>query len=141
MSYLAQTLVRILEKRKLKQSDLEKISGLDKAKISRWISGQQGSIKPKDLEKLTSAISDDPRDRAEVIASRLRDLCHGPGSELINITIGSEPYLHEQPAPFGNPLPPKLEEAFVTLRAWAAEDKEIRDLLISLANLKRTGRF
>jgi len=113
---------------------------LGEPKISRWLSGQQTFIDGDDLELVVTHLTDKPAERAELVAARMRDVCTGPGSDLIEINIGGNDFREASPAydtklPV---LPPPLEHATqIFARFW--KDPDVRGVVTGLANVLETG--
>jgi DNA-binding Xre family transcriptional regulator len=141
MSYLATVLSDLMISKGLRNVDLATKAGIDPATITRWRSGEQISISDEDLEKVATVISDDPREQAELIVARMKDVCIGPGSEFINIDIsgGAPMALKESEGSYNVKLPPKVERAFRILRSHVMENKPLRDIIISMANMFQRG--
>lgn len=141
MSYLSKAISEALVRSETSQADLARSSGIDEGKISRWINGQP-TIKPRDLEKLVTAISENDVDRARIIVAHLKDQARGPGADLIEFAIHprskSDVPIHEAMTQYGKPLPPKLEWAFGIIRS-RIDDPDVRDSVLSLANLLSKG--
>lgn len=134
MSNFGAKISEILERRKLRASELARLSGLTEALISRWVNGQQTFVSHQDLAALVAAISDIQKERAEIIRAHLLDEIHGPGCELIDVRIrgaGSTP--REESARVALPL--KIQRALEILGKEAVGDADVRQVLLGLANL------
>lgn len=138
MSNLAEAIQRLMEKNEVRFAvELARRTGIEEATISRWRNGIQISISDEDLEKLARAITSDPKQQAELVAARMRDVCHGPGAELVSVQI-EERTLREEPQPYGQKkLPPKGRDTFNTLADEYISDGDLRDVLDGLANIIR----
>jgi hypothetical protein len=135
MSYLSACLSQLMTQYGLKGADITRATGLDSATISRWLTGTQVSIRDEDIEKVAKAVSKKPEEQAMLIAARMKDVCKGPGSNLIEIRIGSRSVLREEAQSWGRPpLPEKYEHAFRIL-AENMNDPDVRDLVLSVAGL------
>lgn len=133
MSYFGTKLGQLLTTKDMSQSDLARLTGISQAHISRMVSGAHPTVAVDDLEKICLNISQIPDERAELIRSHLLDECRGPGSEMIIISIagGDSMTLNDAPAP----LSLGIERAFDLLRKNVGKNKDLRDILLSLANL------
>lgn len=139
MSFLATALTDLMARRGMKNVELANKTGIDPATITRWKNGEQVSITDEDLVKVAEALSDEPREQAEVVAARMKDVCLGPGSQLIELHISGSPEMRNSAGPYIVPLPPKVERAFEILREAVTKDKATRDTLIGLANILSKG--
>jgi len=70
-----------------KASELSRASGVPNANLSRILSGMQKLISKEDMTQLQTALSKDPAVQAEITAAYMLDFCHGPSSDLVEITI------------------------------------------------------
>lgn len=140
MSYFGTALKEMLDRKSMKANRLATLSGVGQPTISRFISGEQDWVSRDDLHAIAESISDDPKDQAELIRARLKDECHGPGSELLRIEIVGEA---EARGPartqYQFRLPADLEAHFATLREWVIKDANIRDVIEGLGNLLANG--
>jgi transcriptional regulator with XRE-family HTH domain len=139
MSYLATEMARILREREMKPIELSKSSGVTQSQISRLLNGQQVSIADEDFESISTVLGRDPKEQATLLAARMRDVCRGPAADRIKIQISGEDLIRETPPPYGIKFPPALEQAFAIIHSWVLEDDDVRDIIVGLANLKRTG--
>jgi len=90
MSYLGIALQRIAKKNNLPQRAVSKKSGVSSSEINRMFSGAQQFVNDEDFAAILGAISPNLRERGEIVAERCRDVCNGPGSELVVITVKGE---------------------------------------------------
>lgn len=145
MSYLSTELASVLARRNLKAADLARRSGLSQSMVSRYLNGEQIYISDEDLEKLLIALTDEAQDRARIIAARMRDVCVGPGSELIRLQIGDKNkplVLHDGgPMEYQTALPPKVEEAIRVIREAIPRDPDLRDIVMSLARRSQKNKL
>lgn len=135
MSYFSQKLSTLLAQQHLSQSDLANKAGISQAHISRLLSEDQRSVSLDDLASIAINITDDQRERADLLAAYLRDRCIGPGSELVHITVeggSNHAVLQDRPAP--PPLSAEMERVFELLRA-NLDKKNLRTALKGLADL------
>ena len=140
MSYFGTVLSELLQRKHMKAVRLSELSGVGRAMISRYISGDQQWVDPEDLDKLSRAISNDPAEQAELIVARLMDECRGAGSELVEITIrGGHGALKEHSPAYAIKLPKEADAAFGILREWYAKDQNVRETILGLANLLKSG--
>lgn len=138
MSYFAAKLAGLLESKKMRASELSRISDINDALISRWINGQQKFVSNGDLAALCASISSDPRDRAELIRAHLLDEMAGPGSELIEIHIkgqSAQELKDDRILYRAGALPLKLMRAFEILAREAITDADVRAVILGLANV------
>jgi transcriptional regulator with XRE-family HTH domain len=135
MSYFGTCLDELIKRKGIKAVDLARFSGVGAPMISRYRTGEQTWIDPQDLGKLARAISNDPREQAELLKARLLDECQGPGAELIRVEIGSAAELREKPVPYQVKLSRDLEQAFLILREWVMKDARVKGLVEDLAGL------
>lgn len=138
MSYLAETIEALMSERGItKAIEVVRASGVDESAFSRWRNGLQTTISDEDLEKLARGLSPKTEDHARLVAARMRDVCHGPGAELVSVSI-EERTLREDPHPYGSKkLSPTGRKTFDTLAAEYSHDGDLRDVLDGLANIIR----
>src|SRR4051812_32424345 len=87
MSHLGIALKRIAEENKREQKEIADAAQVAQSQVSRWFSGLQKTISDPDFAAVLAVITKDPRQRAEIIAARCRDVKIGPGAELVEITV------------------------------------------------------
>ena len=138
MSYFGNALRNLLKRKNMKARHLSQTSGVPQSTVSRLINGEQPAPSPEDLEKLSRTLSSEAREQAELVAAHLQDECFGPGSELVEITIGDSP-VRERGVRHQPRLPEHLEESLAVLRECVAKDKDVRDVVEGLGNLLRFG--
>lgn len=138
MSYFGNALAELLNRKNMKAVRLAELTGVGQPTISRYINGDQTWVGPEDLDMLASGISENPAEQAELIRAHLLDECHGPGSQLIEISVSGQP-VREQQTSYRVKLPKELEEALATIREYVIKDKNVRDVVEGLGNLLRTG--
>jgi hypothetical protein len=68
-------------------SDVSRASGLPNSNSSRILRGAQKFISKEDMTQLAAAVSKDAAVQAQIIAAHMLDSCHGPGSELVQVSI------------------------------------------------------
>lgn len=140
MSYFGEALTELLERKKMTAALLSELSGVDQASISRYRKGERTWVSPEDLASIAKVASEDPQDRAALIKAHLRDECHGPGADLIEIGIRGVAELRDTP---GNVAPVRLrkdaEENFAAIRQWYVKNRNVREVVDGLGNLLRTG--
>ncbi len=137
MSNLATALKTMLARHQMKPAELARLSHVAEPKISRWLGGTQTFISDNDLSALANHLAADRAEKAELVVARMRDVCSGPGSELIQVSIGGK-VVREDPALFGKKLSPKMEEA-VRAVIENADDPDVRNLVLCIGNLLRKG--
>lgn len=103
-------------------------AGLDPSTFSRLINGSRALISIPSLVKIADALCKSKQESAELIAAHLRDQCQGPGAELISIKVNGKQSKQA--------IPSSLESALEVLRATAAENPRLRDIVLNLAKLK-----
>lgn len=106
---------------------------IDPSLFSRWRGGGQGSVNRETLTSMLVGYSDDPLERAQLLAAYLEDQKHGPGAELIEIRILGEPIkIKEQAADYGadefSCIAQAARESTLDKKTLAAMDKIIRGL-------------
>jgi transcriptional regulator with XRE-family HTH domain len=126
MSHFGTTLKALIESNQLAASDVAKQAEIDPSLISRWMSGTRSTPSLDNLSKVAAIVGKTRRERAEIIASHLRDRCDGPGSELIRISVDGK-------AP-KQLIPDNDIEYLVTS---AAHDPVLLELLSNLAKIHR----
>lgn len=136
MSYFGTTLKSLIQRNKTNARRLSIASGVGTSIISRLINGEQLRAKKEDLEKLTKAISEDPDERAELIAARLKDEIGGFGNQLVDITPRGKAWKETAPD-HKIKLPADVEADFETLRLWCQHDQQVCDVVRSIASLLR----
>lgn len=140
MSYLSRALGDLLTRHNLKPAEVAKATQIEPAKLSRWRSGEQIHISPEDLEKLSASFND-PGALAILLKAHLLDECHGR-ENLVRIEIAGdipEPALEASPVPYGRKLPPKIEHALNVIAREITSDKDLKNMILSLANLYEKG--
>jgi DNA-binding Xre family transcriptional regulator len=143
MSHFAVALEQLLKENQMTAAGLSRASGLTEAGISRLKSGLQTWVNARDLEKIAQSFTASkgeplPKIHARLLLARLQDECFGPGAGLVTIALASDP---KPPALNGNAsaatpvLPPKLQQHLDVISAHIAENRHVRDLVESIANL------
>lgn len=111
---------------------------MPRSQVSRIFNGDQKYITETDLVALLNCFRD-PRDRAEIIAARCRDVCIGPGAELVEITIkGPAPAdaSAEKKSEFPHvELSSETERAFAWLRSQCPLNPDLEKHLLGYARL------
>lgn len=140
MSNFGAKLEELIEKNKLRASELSRASGINDALISRWINGQQNYVSQEALEAITVVISKNPTEQAELIRAHLLDECVGHGSHLIEIHIlGSSTKTQDADTPYRIIPPLKIQRALEILCREAITDSDVRNILLSMASLCETN--
>lgn len=134
MSYLSHALNELMTEAGIRNVELSRKTKIDQPTISRWRRGEQVSINDEHLQAIAKALTPDPRKQAKLVVARMRDVCYGPGAELVEIRLAGQT-LREEPIHYGTKLPPQLERAFEIIRGNVNHDDDLRDILIALANL------
>jgi hypothetical protein len=138
MSYFSTALTRIAERSNVRQADICRKTSMPRSQVSRIFNGDQKHMTETDLVALLNCFSD-PRDRAEIIAARCRDVCIGPGAELVEITIKGAP-LASARAPKQSEFPHvelshDTERAFAWLRSQCPLNPDLEKHLLGYARL------
>lgn len=136
MSYFGAKLAELLERRNLRAAEVCRASGIKEAMLSRWVNDTQNFVSLEDMAALCTAISDEPKEQAELIRAHLLDECKGPGHKLIDIRIlnpGTGRALHTDTPIYRVPLSPKLQRAFDVLMEEAVADADVRDTVLGIA--------
>lgn len=129
MSHFATKLKAILDQKNLSLTELAGMSGLSLAHIWKLATGKQTWVSVADLTRISLALTDNPRERAELLYAHLLDECQGPGADLIQITIeGKE-------TPELRTIAPGIEKTFRILRREAEFDTDLQEMLNALARL------
>lgn len=140
MTNFATKLEEMLQRKKMKPVELARAAGLPPSTISRWLNLERASVSEKDLASAALALSNNPRDHAELLRARMLDLCRGPGSDLIEVSIdGRRINSLREAAPEYIRLPRELEECLRVLRDHIQKDSILRGLLLSIARAKTKG--
>ena len=135
MSYLSDVLRELMLQKGIKNVDLARSTGIDQATISRWLNGGQKSISDEDLERVCRTLSSDPREQAQIVAARMRDVQTGPGSQLVKLSIG-EDELKETPPKYGSrKLPQKYEAALDNIADNVLEDSDLNQMVLALGRM------
>jgi transcriptional regulator with XRE-family HTH domain len=137
MSYISKVIGDVMAKRKLTQSEVTRITGIDKASLSRWLNAQRTTVSDEDLHALGRLFQTD-KDRASLTVARMMDAgSGGPGAELIQVSVGdaTQYALRDEP-PASHPF----ERALQIIRSQH-HVKEVQDVIIPLATLIETGDF
>jgi transcriptional regulator with XRE-family HTH domain len=134
MSYLSTALDELMKEAKMKNADLARASGIDKAKLSRWHRGDQTWIDDHDFAALAKALTNDPRKMAKLLLARMRDSGQGPGAEFIDLSLAGVT-VREPVVAYTAKLPPHIEHAFALLRSYVMRDDDLREILIHLSSL------
>jgi len=136
----ATKLEELLARKKMKPVELARAAGLAPSTVSRWLNLERASVSEKDLTSAALALSSDHRDHAELLRARMLDLCRGPGSNLIEISIdGRRIAAIRETAPEYARLPKELEDCLRVLREHIQKDSILRGLLMSIARAKTKG--
>lgn len=137
MSYWAKALQEFLDRKQMTPTEAAAEAKIFQSLVSRWLSGKQVVVSDNHWGLLCAGVVKDPLDRAELFRARLMDTCHGPGSELIEITISGKK--KEAPKRSGLPdvqLPPRTERAMVKILERLPKEKALRDVVHSIAELQ-----
>jgi transcriptional regulator with XRE-family HTH domain len=144
MSHIAIELNRLLIERKMTAADLARASKITNAQISRWKSGVQVWIGADDLKNLAAAFTNGRSEtynktHARLLHAHLLDECTGPGAKYIYIELQGKPVpMILKDSADANPiLPPRLQENLNTIAKHINDDRNVRDLIESVANLCR----
>jgi hypothetical protein len=68
-------------------SRMAKRMRVDPSLFSRWRKHDEGTVNRETLNAMLLGFSEDVREQAELLAAFLRDQNHGPGSELVVISV------------------------------------------------------
>jgi len=126
MTHLGTAISRLLLQNKLLAKDVARKAGIDPSYLSRVQRGQVG-ISVSILASLALAISDHQSDRAELVASHMKDQSCGFWPDLIQISTNgkrSEGKLH-----------PNIEYLQAHLH-----DKNVRKAVESIVEIHRSGK-
>jgi transcriptional regulator with XRE-family HTH domain len=136
MSNFGAKLSELLERKKLSQAEISRVTGLSEALISKWTNGQQKFVSNDDLAKLCAYISTNPKEQAELIRAHLYDEMPAPGSELIDIRIkGLGSYFKDAAPSYRTALPLNLQRALDILGQEALTDSDVRAVILGLAGI------
>jgi transcriptional regulator with XRE-family HTH domain len=140
MNQFTRKLAELMKLNQLRAAELSRATKIDQATISRWLNGVQDSITDDDLKNLAGHISPHAEERAQLIAARMRDVCNGPGSELIEVRIGGSE-LRETPSVYKNKLPelPVALEHAIHVFAQNWRETDVRNAVTGLASVLETG--
>lgn len=136
MSYLSATLGALMRQHDIRGSHLAKATGIDVATISRLLNDQQKSISDEDIIRICKALSDDPREQAQLIAARMRDVqTTDPAGKLISLKIEdvSAPYVLNESGT--KPLTDPIEQALATIRKNLEDDEDLKQVILGLGNI------
>lgn len=138
MSYFSIALTRVAERTHVRQADIVRTTGIPRSQISRIFNGDQKYITGTDLSALLSCFRD-PRDRAEIIAARCRDVCTGPGAELVEIKVTGPAAASAKSAKQSEfphvELSHETEKAFAWLRSQCPFNPDLEKHLVGYARL------
>lgn len=140
MSNFGAKLAELLERKRMMQSELSRLSGIDDTIISRWVTGRQRSVSADDLEKLCLQVSSSPRERAELVRAHLFDELPAVGAELIEISIRGKAASSDLVPDYRATLPLPIQRALETLGREAVTDSDVRSIIISLADMLAKSR-
>jgi hypothetical protein len=138
MSYFSIALTRVAERTNVRQADIVRTTGIPRSQVSRIFTGDQKHITQTDLTALLNCFRE-PRDRAEIIAARCKDVCIGPGAELVEIAIkGPAPASAKATKQSEFPhveLSHDTERAFAWLRSQCPFNPDLEKHLLGYARL------
>jgi hypothetical protein len=138
MSYFSIALTRIAERTNVRQADIVRTTKMPRSQVSRIFNGDQKYITETDLGALLNCFRD-PRDRAEIVAARCKDVCIGPGAELVEINIkGPAPASAKATKQSEFPhveLSHDTERAFAWLRSQCPLNPDLEKHLLGYARL------
>lgn len=135
MSYFGNTLKELLDRKGMKAVRLAELAGISQPTVSRYINGDQVWVSEEDVTRLAVAISDDPKEQAELIRGRLLDVKVGPGSELVRVEVVGSSSGKTPSQECVLRLPDDLEAALLIICENAIRDADVRDVVLGLANL------
>ena len=137
MSYISQAIGAAMSRKNLTQADVVKITGIDKASLSRWLNGQRTNVSDDDLNAL-ARLGDHDREKAAFTVARMMDAASGgPCGHLVRVEIGDDPQPTFRDEP---PASHPFERALAIIRANHSVP-EVQDVITSLAALLETGDF
>ena len=140
MSNFGSKLAEILERNKMRASELSRASKITEALISRWINGQQIFVSTDDLATITSTLNKSSADQAALIRAHLLDeMGVAPGCQLIDISVRNSPGMNETTPNYRVSLPLRLQRAFDVLERESVTDADVRSVIVGLANTLRRG--
>lgn len=135
MSYFGNALGDILEKKKISQTELSRLTELSQAHLSKLINGVQIWLSPEDLDAICTSVTNEKLEQAELIRAHLMDECNGPGSDLIDIQIKRRSgTIYEEAFPQRSAIPSKFAKHLEILSRHA-EDKDLRTIIEGLASV------
>jgi transcriptional regulator with XRE-family HTH domain len=144
MSHIANELNRLLIEKKMTAAEIARATGITSAQISRWKSGIQIWVGAEDLKNLAAALTTGRGEtynkiHARLLHAHLLDECTGPGAKYIYIELQGKPVpLVLRDSADANPiLPPRLQENLNTISKHISGDRNVRELIESVANLCR----
>ncbi|MEI7534943.1 MAG: hypothetical protein WCK57_11290 [Verrucomicrobiae bacterium] len=147
MSHLANALAQLLLETNKTGADISRASGITSAQISRIRNGIQLWVAGDDLLRLANAFFPaNPtlasKAHAQLLYARLHDECMGIGAKFISLQLdldsdgrNSAPEMSS----YKPVLPPKMQKNLDVIANHIAENRHVRDLIESIANLCRQG--
>jgi transcriptional regulator with XRE-family HTH domain len=135
MSYMGLALQRIAQENGRTQKEIAQAANVAPSQLNRLFSGSQTSVTNEDFAAIVAATARTNRERAEIIAARMRDCQVGPGAELIEIVIrGKEKKDERDPFNFGQAeLPHEQEKALAFLRSQIPSNPALGELFVNHA--------
>jgi DNA-binding Xre family transcriptional regulator len=134
MSHFSRKLEDLLAQKDCRPADLSRKTGISQPQISKWLNGAQTWISQEDLTRICKSLTDDPVEQAELVAAHCRDECYGPAAHLVQIDVSGGALREESPA-YRVQLPRKLDHALDVIRNHLPRDKDLRDIMLSLARI------
>jgi Cro/C1-type HTH DNA-binding domain len=129
MSYFGDKLQHLMEINSVTGPDVQRDTHINPSRISRWISGKQKLVSPKDMDLLCKAVckTKSKFEYAELAVAHLKDECFGPGAELVEILIaGTE--IKPQPTRITN-----NERMFEFLQKKSIKEPSLKKIFLHIA--------
>jgi len=145
VSHIALAIDKLIEESRprITGADLSRASGINMAQISRIRNGLQVWVNPEDLHKICLALCKDPKStrfaktHARLLFARLQDELTGPGAKFITLAMQDIPIAAPSDTKPKPALPTSLQENLDLIAEHIEENRNVRDLIGSIANLCR----
>jgi transcriptional regulator with XRE-family HTH domain len=137
MSNLANAIDQLLNEHGRTAADLSRLTGITPAQISRWINGDQISIKPDCLKRLADGFSNSLETHARLLFATLQDCRTGPGSKYVLLKLNLSRDMTESEHGHKINLPPADQRDLDIIANRISHNRDVRDLIRAVADLCR----
>jgi transcriptional regulator with XRE-family HTH domain len=130
MSYFGEELGRQMTAEEINAVQLSERVDMSSSQLYSWLRGEQVSIRAEQFNALAAAITDDEHAHARLLYAHLLDeKANALGAHLVEVSLTDKGEMRDRPRTRS-----KRERALEILAGESVRDRELADLLVSMAS-------